>query len=124
MLDGALDDVQLYNYILSGDEIDSLYKLGIASKNIPVHTDNDHKLSIYPNPAGDVLYLKYSIKDDKDITVNIYSLSGNTLRSIKLNNQPASGIMKIAVDDLVPGIYFVRVITDKHIKTEKICINH
>jgi hypothetical protein len=89
-----------------------------------VYTDNNHKLNIYPNPAGDVLYLKYSIKDVKNFTVNIYSLSGQTLRSIKMNNQPAEGIIKIAVNDLVPGIYFVRFITDVEIKTEKICINH
>lgn len=123
-LKGALDDVRLYNYALSDSEIDSLYMLGMPSKNIPVYNDNDPKLSIYPNPAGDVLYLKYSMKDDKDIRVNIYSLSGQTLRSIDMSNQPASGIMKIEVDDLVPGIYFVRVITNKSIKTEKICINH
>ena len=122
-LDGALDDVRLYNYILSDNEIDSLYKLGIPSKNIPVYSDNSN-LSIYPNPAVDVLYLKYSIKNNNDIYVNIYSLSGKIIRSIEMNNQPASGVMKIAVDDLVPGIYFIRFITDRNIKTEKICINH
>jgi hypothetical protein len=123
-LKGVLDDVRLYNYALSDNEIDSLYKSGITSKNIPVYNDNNHKFSIYPNPARDVLYLKYSMKDDKDIAVNIYSLSGKTLRSIKINNQPAAGIMKIAVDDLVPGIYFVQLITDMNIRIEKICINH
>ena len=121
-LRGALDDVRLYNYALSDNEIDSLYKLGILTKNIPVYGNNN--LSIYPNPAGNIIYLKFKLKDDNDFTVNIYSLSGQVIRSIKMNDQPASGIMEIIADDLMPGIYFVRFINDTNIITKKICINH
>jgi pectate lyase len=122
-LKGVLDDVRLYNYALSDNEIDSLYKLGIPTKDIPFYNDNKN-LSIYPNPAGSILYLKYKLKDDNDFIVNIYSLSGQVIRSIQNNNRSASGVMEIVVNDLVPGIYFIQFINNTNIITEKICINH
>jgi hypothetical protein len=122
-LKGVLDDVRLYNYALSDNEIDSLYKLGIPTKDIPFYNDNKN-LSIYPNPAGSILYLKYKLKDDNDFIVNIYSLSGQVIRSIQNNDRSASGVMEIVVNDLVPGIYFIQFINNTNIITEKICINH
>jgi hypothetical protein len=123
-LDGALDDVRLYNYVLSDNEIDSLYRLGIATKNIPVYRDDNYILSVYPNPAGDILKIKYDMKGIGSFSVNIYSLSGQLLRSVQKDNQPTEGIIEIAVDDLGSGIYFIRFITDTGVITEKICINH
>ena len=123
-LKGALDDVRLYNYALSDSEIDSLYKLGIPAKVIPVYTDNNYKLSIYPNPAGNIMYLKYKLKEDNDFTVNIYSLSGQAIKSIKNNDRSASGIMEINTDDLAPGVYFLQFINNLNTVTKKIYINH
>ena len=83
-----------------------------------------YNLSIYPNPAGNNVYLKYKLKNNNDFFVNIYSLSGQIIRSIQKNDRPASGIMEIIVDDLVPGIYFIQFINDMNTITKKICINH
>ncbi|UCH15719.1 MAG: T9SS type A sorting domain-containing protein, partial [Bacteroidales bacterium] len=122
-LRGSLDDVRLYNYALSDNEIDSLYKSGIQTKNIPVY-NNDVDLRAYPNPAGNILYLKYKLKEDNNFTVNIYSLSGQVIKSIKKNDKSVSGIMEIAVDDLAPGIYFLQFINNLNTVTKKIYINH
>ncbi len=121
-LKGALDDVRLYNYALSDNEIDSLYKLGISSGIDHVY-DNIDNLIIYPNPASSFLYLKYKLNDNYRFSVNIYSLTGQIIKSAQKNDMSAAGIMEITVDDLAPGVYFVQFITGVNIITEKICIN-
>ncbi len=54
-------------------------------------------ISIYPNPAGDVVYFD----NPGQFTIDLYSLTGRKLKS--------SSEDKMFLDELEPGIYFLRV---------------
>ena len=67
-------------------------------------TVNEIKLNIYPNPAGDKLYI-----NNKDHFVNgieIFDMNGKNVKT-------AYEISYIDVHDLINGIYFIRIKTDR-----------
>jgi pectate lyase len=70
------------------------------------------KLSLYPNPVSDQLYI--SSEDQKVESVMIYSLSGAVVKNI--SNQVES----VDVSNLASGNYVVRVTTDQGLFTKKI----
>ncbi|MFC2138917.1 glycoside hydrolase family 88 protein, partial [Bacteroidota bacterium] len=73
-LHGSLDDVRLYNYVLSNQEIDSLYSLkdqvDTSSTNAIDYDDND-VLRIYPNPANDYIYIN-STEEINGLKIYLY----------------------------------------------------
>jgi hypothetical protein len=67
--------------------------------------EKELKINIYPNPAKDVIYIKYNKDNIKpnDIQLNIFTVSGiKVISGLKINN-----IINIA--DLDEGIYFMKV---------------
>jgi pectate lyase len=70
------------------------------------------KLTLYPNPVTDQLYLSSS--DQKIKNVTIYSLNGSLVKSIK------NEVDSIDVSDLTSGNYLVKVTTDQGSFTQKI----
>ncbi len=70
-------------------------------------------LSVYPNPVTNEL----NITADNNIKkVEIYNAVGQAVKSINISGRRAS----IGVADLKPGVYMVRVYTNKGISTSKI----
>jgi hypothetical protein len=63
---------------------------------------NQNLISIYPNPASTVLYLKN--ENPQGLNVNVVDASGRNLDSIKL--EPYSKI-EYSINKLKPGIYFL-----------------
>lgn len=60
-------------------------------------------LTVYPNPAHDVLHLRYDkLQDVKDMTYVIADLAGKTVDS---GLAPANG--QLSISDLKPGVYFL-----------------
>lgn len=75
----------------------------VSAKNI----SNNSNIQIYPNPAKDVL----NITAEKNSTVDIYSVSGQLIKSMKLevmNNQ-------INISGFNAGVYTVKVSNDKEV---------
>lgn len=71
---------------------------------------SDHytsKMLVYPNPVSDVL----SVQADNVTSLTVYSLTGQKLLE--------SGSDKVDVSNLYPGVYFVRIVTDKAIVVNK-----
>ena len=80
---------------------------------------NELDLRIYPNPASNILYLKYNkkvISSFKELRTEIYSISG---RKIKYS-EPISD--EIDISNLEEGIYFVNIKTNKSAFCRKIVI--
>lgn len=74
----------------------------------PVSTNEvlTKKLSIYPNPAEENLFL--DLEDDDNFTITIYNTCGQTIiQSINTNKK------EINISNLKPGLYYIEV-TSKH----------
>lgn len=76
-------------------------------------TIKDNSLSIYPNPAADVIYID-ALTEIK--SMELFDAQGRLLL-VKANLDAKTGI---DVSKYNSGIYYIRVATDKGIKTEKI----
>ncbi|MDR6966331.1 chitodextrinase [Flavobacterium arsenatis] len=110
VFDGAIDDLKIYNYALSQEEITALYTTN--SLSISDFNQSLSEIKLYPNPASDIL----NIQTNSTLkSVEIYNIQGQKVVS---SNQK-----QINVAHLASGVYLVK-IQDENAKiaTKKIVI--
>lgn len=74
-------------------------------------------VTAYPNPTSDYLTLNIDEFDISNVSYQLYDMQGKLLQSEKITDNQTS----IFMSDLVPAIYFVKVIQgNKEVKTFKI----
>lgn len=80
---------------------------------------NDHTLTIYPNPADNIVNLKINETYDVNLTMQIYTVNGILVKSelLKENRQ------QMHVGDLSNGIYIVKILSGEWTKEQKLIIN-
>ena len=108
--------VKASNNCITGSEL---------QKAISVITDGGigpYALKLFPNPASGEFYLKANGVQDKWLSVEVVSMSGQLMyRSGKIlgsNNY----FMLIDMDKMAPGLFVVKIIVDDQVFTEKIAI--
>ncbi|MHC1776834.1 MAG: T9SS type A sorting domain-containing protein [Lentimicrobium sp.] len=75
---------------------------------------SERGIDIFPNPAGDILYIRNEQKDTG--TICIFNSKFQLKISAIIENQLSS----IDLTDLSPGIYFVKVIGNRHLRSYKL----
>lgn len=73
-----------------------------AIKNTASRTSNT--ISIYPNPATDVLNIRFKETPKSPVTVRVYNAAGQLLQFSAVN---AASAVQVLVGTLAPGTYFV-----------------
>ncbi|MBS1687970.1 MAG: T9SS type A sorting domain-containing protein [Bacteroidetes bacterium] len=73
-------------------------------------TQNNYTLSLYPNPANDILYIKVNGLQSGRIIMNLYNEVGQIFKKAYLQN--INGQSQINITDLSPGIYYVSILDD------------
>jgi len=73
----------------------------VAAVNGIKQVATKHKIHVSPNPAGSTIYLNTDLAGPFD--VYILDMTGNTLLTVK-SDEPN---IKVAVQDLLPGVYLV-----------------
>lgn len=73
----------------------------VFTKNEIAEITKENKITLFPNPVKDVLYIKAT--DNKDYHYQIYNASGQMVKSGKFENT------KTDVSSLVQGVYLVRI---------------
>ena len=70
-------------------------------------------VSIFPNPARDVLFVHIPSPGQEAVVVSLLDISGKTLQRIV--SHPDSGVAEVELDvsGMTPGVYFVRINQDK-----------
>jgi hypothetical protein len=76
--------------------------------------------NVCQNPVNDLLALRF-LKENRDCSIEILDNKGTKVYSASLS--PAGESIRVNVNGLSPGIYFIRVITDEASETEKFIIN-
>lgn len=76
-------------------------------------TPEDIDVDIYPNPVGDIIYVK---SGPEIISLNIYDIQGRLLMTLN----GGGNLCEIDVRHLMKGTYIIKVITDSGSRTEKI----
>ncbi|WP_396188710.1 LamG-like jellyroll fold domain-containing protein [Flavobacterium sp.] len=97
---GAIDDLKIYNYVISDADVTSLYTNNTLSSSD--FSQNNLKVAMYPNPVNDIL----NIDIENEIkSVEVYNIQGQ--RVIQSNSK------QIETSSLNSGIYIVK-ITDEN----------
>ncbi len=98
--EGCVDTSDVYHISNVGSGVEDIQYLGRV-------------LKIYPNPAGDIIY----IQGAADIRTKIISLEGKLIRDVGKARQ-------VSLEGLAEGLYFVSLYTDsgRLIRTEKLVI--
>jgi hypothetical protein len=117
---GAIDDFRIYNYQLSGTQVTELYNDLTTDVYDMVLEDSD--LSVWPNPASDILHISYMEFSKRDYSnLQLLSMSGAVVMNIDIQS---SANTDLDVSSLVNGIYLLRLTANEGTITKKIIIKH
>jgi len=105
--EGSIDEVRIYNRVLSDDEISLLCNIGVF------RTSNDNtlpreKISIYPNPVENVLNVEFIPVNNEGYKFKIYNYNGILMKDGNL--KPT-----ILVNELPTGFYFIGIYKDENL---------
>lgn len=103
IFNGNIDDIRIYNRVLSGGEVTELYHEGgyLVVTDMPNTDRNNEEITAYPNPCTDVI----SFSGPNEIeTINVYEMSGRLIKTI---SRPVG---QINVSELKTGLYLVSII--------------
>lgn len=73
------------------------------------------RFQVYPNPFDNELYVNDITQQGSDSELSIVDIVGRIIRKIQLNKEN-----KINTSDLIPGVYFLQIKTDKETIVRKI----
>ncbi|MEO0162792.1 MAG: T9SS type A sorting domain-containing protein [candidate division WOR-3 bacterium] len=109
-------------YIYAGTQTKGIYRWSIQVGN--EETGDDliswrNRLHIEPNPSSDVLKITYQLDKPGKVVLGIYDIQGRLVRLLENRFSPA-GTHSFIVDcrsldtEISAGIYFCRLVTEKH----------
>ena len=94
------------------------YIVDFAS-GISTISDSD-KIEVYPNPAKDVFFVKYSFEFPDNRPLEVYDATGRKIKSIICKEN--KGILQIDLQNSPPGIYFVRMVNGNKVYSSKVAL--
>ncbi|MBN2280306.1 MAG: T9SS type A sorting domain-containing protein [Candidatus Marinimicrobia bacterium] len=107
---GIIDDVRIYNYALSVEDIEALYRVANA-----IHTDNQNipenfaLMQNYPNPFNPVTTIGYQIPTAGNVRIEIFDLSGKLVETLVSDIKQAGDYSVIwNAQNVSSGIYLYR----------------
>jgi hypothetical protein len=115
------------NYIKNGTtfgSLDSAYfevntQVGISEKS------GESNVNIYPNPAQSYINLYFFMTDNEKVSVTVYDLVGHQVKTIEPGMlSSGSQDVRIATDDIKPGLYIIKTTIGGKTYTQKLTITH
>ncbi|MGE5393231.1 MAG: sugar-binding protein [Candidatus Saccharibacteria bacterium] len=104
------------NYI-TADYFGSLKLKASTTTNITDAKEYTNQLvKVFPNPVQNKIRIERKSNDQKILTVEMHSVTGTLVKSILLKGNEET----VEIEDLMPGMYFMSVISAKQIQTERI----
>ncbi len=67
-------------------------------------------LSVYPNPVGEVLHLRYTATGTLDVVIQVLDMNGKVLQGTHIPARNVTGETQLSVSTLPKGIYLCRII--------------
>ena len=77
-----------------------------------------NSVEVYPNPANNLLTIRYSGDPVSDALATVYDVTGNLVASMQLRKN----ITNIAVSDLPPGLYICKVCINGTTSAHKVAV--
>lgn len=94
-------------------DIDGCWRLPVAT-NDPIQGS----ISVYPNPANDVITIDAGLIKSFPIQLSLLDLQGRVV----MRNELAQQVSSVAVDQIIPGMYLIRLASGDEIYFTKVVI--
>ena len=108
LIEALVDDIQVWDETPTGvSEINSI-----------------NTISVYPNPAGDMVNLNISLVRDEEVSISIYNNLGQVAYSSQVSLLAGKNLLPVETLNLSNGLYEVRVTTKNGEKCKKFSVNH
>ncbi len=92
-----------------------------SPNNICELSNEDINLWAYPNPLNDILTVFYNLKRDAVLNITIYDYLGTKIKQVNIGKQNmGSHNIKINVNNLSSGLYFLKVKINSSVETIKL----
>jgi len=92
------------------------------------YSEKDFNLSVFPNPASDQINLNFALTKNTFLQIRILDMNGkllNTIHSVELtkgNHKLILDLKNAANIQLVPGIYFIQLVSESNAIVKKIMV--
>ena len=112
---------------LHNKDITETYNIGVVNcydslqSGINTWSDEYNLVTVYPNPSSKNLTIETETKKDYDRQVELISMTGEIIFSKKL--QANTNSMKMDIEDIASGLYFINVSDGANTSVFKITIN-
>lgn len=110
----------------SGDHVSSVTTITLTASTAGInnHSDNEHNLTVFPNPATDNLRLTYTLTERGMVSVKLFNLNGDLVANL-LNETQEVGIQSNNVhlpSGLAKGMYMVKLLVNGQQSTQKLMV--
>jgi hypothetical protein len=121
---GVLDDVRLFDYGLSVDEIASFSsRLTSVKHSVPISVPQIMALDVYPNPFNPSTVIRLSLPTSGYVTVNIFDVLGREVSRLVDGFLPGSIVeQRWNAEGTASGIYFCVMTTNTQTFVKKIVL--
>ena len=125
-LQGIIDDLRIYNRVLSGEEIKQLMTITSVKDESEINhkfLPETYTLSNYPNPFNPETTVHYSIPSDSHVKIDIFDITGHNVKTL-VDAKRQAGVYSILFDGtgISSGVYFYRLNTEKYQTTKKMIL--
>lgn len=79
-------------------------------------------LKLFPNPASEKLTLSYHTNNSEEVLVELFNLNGTAVKSTSFHSNPGENLSSLSLQELTPGVYFVRLRTDEGNQLKKLVV--
>jgi hypothetical protein len=111
--------MNLIGYVKNGDTTGIVYPDDFILQKVPA-SGFPNRLTIYPNPARDVVHVQIPENDRKPVVVELYGSGGKLVR--RLEEQVANSMMRVDISGLPPGLYLLMVKTPGNSMSRKLVV--
>jgi hypothetical protein len=118
---GKLDDIYIFNRVLSDDEVKALYDLPVSVKEPLAINKNFELYQNYPNPFSTTTTIEFSQKNKGFTTLKVYNILGDEVASL-ISGEQQEGNYKYTWDanGVSSGMYFYKLTIDGMTQTRKL----
>ena len=84
-----------------------------------------NNLSCYPNPFAQLTFIRYSLRENADVSIDLLNTEGKTIKKILSLERESSGDYQFGFDasGIPSGIYFCQLHIGNQVFTEKLVVN-
>ena len=80
---------------------------------------NLSKLSLFPNPASQNVFLNYEAKHESEVSIHIFDVTGKEIQNIQTQVLTGNNNLKLNTEALESGIYFIEIANEHYSKKIK-----